>query len=209
MKSLYDILGVATRASHKEIRAEYKRRANKLHPDKQNGDTEAFQELKHAMDVLGNPERRARYDATGEDSQAPVDSIESLARKRVAAAFTTMIQNDDCDYTQKNIIKLLRGNIEKGIADIKLKQADVRQKEIKLKSLFGLVTLDEGDNLFDMAVEGQVARMAQQIRDIDREIKVAEAANALLERYVCSVVEAAQSVNHHFYARTPTGTTSW
>lgn len=61
----YDLLGVARNASQNDIRAAYRRLAKKLHPDLNPGDKDAqrkFQEVSAAYDVLGDEEKRSRFD---------------------------------------------------------------------------------------------------------------------------------------------------
>jgi curved DNA-binding protein CbpA len=69
--SLYDVLGVAPGATELELRRAYHRRARVLHPDRHAGAPEAqrqvtesaMRQLNAAWEVLGDPERRGRYDA--------------------------------------------------------------------------------------------------------------------------------------------------
>jgi len=61
----YEALGVARNADAEAIRAAWRARAKKLHPDRTDGRSkEAFLRLQEAYDVLRDPARRARYDAT-------------------------------------------------------------------------------------------------------------------------------------------------
>lgn len=66
--NLYDELGVPRNADSATIRREYKRRAQKAHPDRDRrpGATDRFKQLQLAYDVLIDPARRARYDASGQ-----------------------------------------------------------------------------------------------------------------------------------------------
>ena len=77
--ALYYILGVPREASEAEIRRSFRMRALSVHPDKRPNDPEAvnnFQELRRAYDILIDPERRKRYDKSGE-TEAETDEFKS------------------------------------------------------------------------------------------------------------------------------------
>jgi DnaJ-class molecular chaperone len=61
----YTVLGVKKDASQDEIQKAYRRLAKKLHPDLNPGNKQAeerFKEVSAAYDLLGDPDRRARFD---------------------------------------------------------------------------------------------------------------------------------------------------
>jgi curved DNA-binding protein len=67
-KDYYKILGVAKDASQAEIKKQYRKQAVKYHPDKNQGNKQAeekFKEMGEAYEVLGNPEKRKKYDRLG------------------------------------------------------------------------------------------------------------------------------------------------
>lgn len=67
-KDYYKILGVDKKASQDEIKKAYRKLAQKYHPDKNPGNKAAedkFKEINEANEVLGDPEKRKKYEQLG------------------------------------------------------------------------------------------------------------------------------------------------
>jgi molecular chaperone DnaJ len=67
-RDYYEVLGVGRSAGDQEIKSAYRKLALKYHPDRNSGDKQAeehFKEAAEAYAVLGDPEKRARYDRFG------------------------------------------------------------------------------------------------------------------------------------------------
>ena len=65
----YKILGVDKTIAQKDVKKAYLKRAKQFHPDLHPDDPKAkakFQALMEAYDVIGDPEKRAKYDKYGE-----------------------------------------------------------------------------------------------------------------------------------------------
>jgi molecular chaperone DnaJ len=68
-KDFYSVLGVARGASQEEIKRAYRKLARKYHPDMNANDKAAerkFKEVQEAYDILGDAEKRKKYDQFGQ-----------------------------------------------------------------------------------------------------------------------------------------------
>jgi curved DNA-binding protein len=90
----YTVLGVAKTASQDEIKKAFRKLAVKYHPDKAGEDPKAeekFKQINEANDVLGDPEKRKKYDALGEDwkyyDQAQADGRGTYSNRGGGSSF--------------------------------------------------------------------------------------------------------------------------
>lgn len=73
-KDYYEVLGVSKTASEEEIKKAFRKLAKKYHPDMNSGDKEAenkFKEINEAYEVLGDKEKRSKYDQFGHSAFDP------------------------------------------------------------------------------------------------------------------------------------------
>ena len=67
-RDYYEVLGVPRNASKEDLKKAYRKVAMKYHPDRNKGDRQAedkFKEASEAFEVLGDQEKRSRYDQFG------------------------------------------------------------------------------------------------------------------------------------------------
>src|SRR5919204_3536781 len=73
-RDYYETLGVAKTATEDEIRSAFRKLARKHHPDvakDKKAAEEKFKEINEAYEVLGDPEKRKKYDQLGADWNRP------------------------------------------------------------------------------------------------------------------------------------------
>ncbi|EAR01748.1 DnaJ C-terminal domain-containing protein [Maribacter sp. HTCC2170] len=78
----YSILGIQKGATQNDIKKAYRKLARKYHPDVNPNDTDAerkFKEINEAHEVLGNTDKRKKYDQYGKDWQH-ADEIEKAKK---------------------------------------------------------------------------------------------------------------------------------
>jgi DnaJ-class molecular chaperone len=111
-KDYYQVLGVERGADEKTIRAAFRSRAKKMHPDVNRDDPQAeerFKDLNEAFEVLSDADKRRMYDRFGEDWKRYQDagiSPDEMFRKGAAAGrqsssqdFGTWFAGDDGSFT--------------------------------------------------------------------------------------------------------------
>lgn len=164
--TLYDDLGVSKNADRATIKRAYRKRAQKLHPDRPDGNAEKFYQITRAYDVLYDDARRAHYDQTGQDGQE--DKQGDLMR-RLAALFMQLVEQHDVDRT--DIITLMRQgllngkqSIYSGIGKSEQQIAKYERAKKQLKKNGG------GDNLFSQMLDGQITNVRRGIEMAKLEI---------------------------------------
>ena len=89
-KDYYAILGVPKSAAEKDIKSAYRKLARKWHPDanptNQRAAEEKFKDIQEAYEVLGDPEKRRKYDVLGSDWQRAAREAEQQRTYRQQAA---------------------------------------------------------------------------------------------------------------------------
>jgi molecular chaperone DnaJ len=71
-RDFYEVLGIKRGADEKEVKRAFRKLARKYHPDVNPGNKEAeqkFKEISEAYEVLGDAEKRAKYDQFGQAAQ--------------------------------------------------------------------------------------------------------------------------------------------
>ena len=89
-RDYYATLGVAKTASAKEIKQAFRKLARKHHPDVNPGDSAAeakFKEVNEAYEVLGDADKRRKYDELGANWKAYEQAQRSGVDPRTAAGF--------------------------------------------------------------------------------------------------------------------------
>ena len=130
----YEILGVDKSATKVEIKKAFKKKSQKLHPDK-TGEAESFRELKIAFETLHDPQKRAVYDrglSGGFNPRELQHVLDATVVRVVKTACTAATRNSFFTF---NLVESMREVVN----------AEINQNEATLKSYIEVAeTLEKG-----------------------------------------------------------------
>lgn len=135
--SFYDTLGVPKDASPEDIKKAYRAKAMEHHPDR-GGSTADFQRIQMAYDTLSDPDKRAQYDAYGEQ-QPGQETPEMAARDVIAQLITQLIERQELDLTHANLMAMVEQAIKHRrssvVSDLKSLRVALKRYRIANKRL--------------------------------------------------------------------------
>lgn len=189
MRTPYDILGVDRDADQAAIKAAYKSRSKATHPDKDGGNEDEFKAVAAAWECLGDPDKRARYDETGE--MPSMDRETDLGE----AAFLQMLNKHlrpGKITSTKSLLKAVREDLERAreqakdqILEIKAQIGTYEKHLGRYKSAHDPATLEPyGENLIESSLAAAIASCNGAIAVGEAELKSIEGALMHCLRYV-------------------------
>lgn len=172
MRSLYEKLGVTPEADLETIKKAHRRRVREVHPDKSGGCREKFQKVQHAYEVLSNPERRRRYDETGEASE-----VEDADRKALEILIQMWNQVLERFEPGEDLVALLRAAFKEGAESLN-RQIDVAEK--RKRRFQEMAARLRGDGILREVLDARIAELAGQQKDCADAIAAGAAAEKLI-----------------------------
>lgn len=169
----YVVLGLPRTASAKEVQRTYRKLARKYHPDANPGDPEAearFKEIAWAFEILGNPERRTRYDATGDVQNTkagppPCSDVAEVVIPILFELLSSYIQGGDWHKVEDaELIGDIKARVRNFEQNAKNEISRLTRAQDVLKRTSGRFTVDsEDDNIFESAIRGRMASVESEL----------------------------------------------
>ncbi len=158
---LYETLGIPKNAAEAKIKKAYRKRVLATHPDR-GGDAAEFQAVQTAYDVLSDPARRAKYDATGAIDAIQTDPMHLAALQALSRAFLLAFQEMSQAGVQpenEDLVKHIRQVLDKNLVELR-KQAEGIDNVLKaLHKTIGRFTVVDGqENVLEEIAKAQIAR---------------------------------------------------
>ena len=179
-RQLYDELGISPDADGHAIRSAHRRAAKKHHPDT-GGNREQFERITRAAMILRDPEKRARYDATGE-TETPRDNELGECASIIISAFDRAMGEGNPDAADiigraRQFLEQDKRKIESGIAECRqaIKMISNAQRRLKFKG--------DGPNLIATALDALKSQAAAEIQKLETGLARIARARAMLDSY--------------------------
>lgn len=180
-RNLYEVLGVGPNATAAEIKKAHPSLVKEHHPDRQ-GDRAAFERVQRAFEVLSDPERRKRYDETGDDGQSTSDEVDAFLRQMIGAALEAGFLTDP----EKNPLATIRSGMANLIKTQKARASVLERDIAKLMAARERVTKSgEGDNLFTEAIDREAEKNEKLRQTALNHVRLAEGSLDKLKAYSC------------------------
>ncbi len=181
-KKHYETLGVKTDATEQELKDAYRTKANEQHPDKQNGNTEAFKILSNAYNVLIDPERRKFYDETG--SEMKTDELERKAGALLQQLFQMIVSQNGLEkIIYLDIIKIINKQIDKIMIEFKTKIDTAKKSRTEIGKILKRVKHKDKNNPISFILKQEEIKHFESITQIQQEMEVGKSAQKMLKDY--------------------------
>lgn len=185
MADLYQTLGVGKGASKDDIRKAYRKKSKTAHPDA-GGSPESFALVKRAHDILTDEERRAKYDATGDESEKAPNNEISEVINIIAAVMDAVIMeaaNRGLSPINVDIIRSMKSNLSEGIKKAEADREKIRSQIKKTEILLGRFTAKDGENFLEGIIAGKIAELNNQIAMIDKSLNAPRKALEMIGKF--------------------------
>lgn len=197
MSNPYETLDVPKDATEDEIKQAYRRKSREHHPDR-GGNGASMALVNVAYDTLSDPERRRRYDESGEMGRA--NTLDERARH---AAFSVMGQIIDKVDTTVDVIDQLRKHFELEIRKAKKQLVGLGEMERRLAK--HRKRLRDGD-LFDGVFRQKELGIRNSIQGLEQNIEMFE---RVIEMIADCSYESDPRQAQAVFVTTGTGTSTW
>jgi hypothetical protein len=204
------VLGVGRDADAAALKAAFRRRARATHPDtgEAGGDPAAFAAVRAAWAVLSDPDRRARFEATGEVGPAAAPAFETRVTQAIVALFDAAIADGTAFRRDIDLIRRMAAQATEKADQRREAIAEARGTIGRLDALAARILAPgiqaRGENVLVASVAARIAAIGRAVATAEDEVRALDAAAATLAGYEC-VTEIAERTLWFAFADGATG----
>lgn len=167
MRDPYIVLNVSQNATIEEIKISFKKLSMSIHPDREGGSEELFKELNFAYQLLIDPIRRQKYDATG--LTGDMGSKDDLVKNTAVQLVFNILMNhpEECDFIILAVSQVQNSINEKNHAIVVL-----LDKKEKIEKRAKRVKDTPKNKLLKKVIESKLEEFMKQITNLQDNIKI-------------------------------------
>lgn len=182
---LYETLGLNKKATKKQIKKAYRKKAKKMHPDV-GGDESEFSDLNRAYTILIDDNLREIYDKTGTvNTSQGEERVRSSAIEQLVSMFNKIItDNNDERIVYYDLVHFMKSNCKRIINEAEA-VAVKKEKEKKVPKMVmkRLEYKGSDENVLFSAVEYRLKKINAEIEEAKFRKKVAVEMIKILTNY--------------------------
>lgn len=197
-KSLYDILDVAKTATLEEITKAYKLLAKQWHPDlnqvpdRAEEVEERFKEIGEAYDILKNPDKRKRYDETGETAgMSKDDEVRAILQALFIKELSNRSFSPEHSDIFENIKSIIVGKERTFTTAIKKHEGEI----VKLNIIRSRIV--KGQDYFAGLLNNNLEQFTKAISQMKQDIEIGKNCLEQLKDFKYRVDEQDESERHN------------
>lgn len=182
MTDLYQDLGCPPDASPEELQAAHRRRTFQTHPDR-GGSREEFDRVQRAWLILKDPERRRRYDATGDAQEVKPDNsaaeLAGILAHELEMAVKGLLKAGR-KPRHADLVKEMKESLERRGGELRMKK---RRCEEALETLQEVgERLEDGEGLLTGLVQHDAQEARTALKGLEHDLEVNQRALDYLTR---------------------------
>jgi curved DNA-binding protein CbpA len=179
MQNPYQTLGIKPEAEEAEIKKAFRSKARHRHPDA-GGSAEEFKELSEAYEILSNPERRKRFDESGQTFELP--NLEKEVHEKIR--FMIVMALEQADYETDDLFAELKKSVDFQISKIRSEEYTHAQRKARFSKSAKKISRKDGErNIAVEALKDQIALAHSRIEKCRKNLEVMKAILAELGKY--------------------------
>lgn len=182
----YDIIGVARDATPEEIKRAYRKRARETHPDGEGGNEEEFKRVNQANIILSDPQKRERFDRTGETEETQSIPIAAV----VIGAFERAMQQAAGRWQYTDIVAAMVRLLESDLRGGKEVNRQMSDAVLKMEKWKGRLSHTGERNLIADHLSRQIEEAQRNIAQNEATMDIVKAAIEHVREYGWEVDKA-------------------
>lgn len=188
----YQTLGVPRNASAATIKRAYRALVKTHHPDA-GGDADRFKEIAQAYATLSDPEKRKRYDATGEDGSIGVDPVLAKRMQTIEAVLDALLGADGNKLRYENIPATIAEVVSDRIKEVTSAINEAKRQRTSLGRLIGRIKtkLPGVEEPISAILQTRMARYDMQIAGSEEDVAMLQGVLEIMDGLVDTPEERA------------------